>query len=179
MEGSEFEFFGRGLAGTVWGLWSRGILVRLDSSRARQSGDAINTYSEGTSAPWATTSDFTQVGQKGKRGLVAQRHVDDAVVSQGAHGRDSGAFLTSTKTGGRDEKPGHFAPVGASSPLATGLVPESFPLSGEVAVTGGDTEEEGVVRFKNFGFDERDRLVLTGGIHLGKNFLRKSFFNSM
>lgn len=100
---------------------------------------------EGTSTPGATTVDLAQAGQLGEGGLVAQRDVEEAVVSKGAHGSKGSGLLATTEGTGRDEETGILAPVATSGPDTTGLVPEGLPLGGEVAVASRDTEEDGIV----------------------------------
>lgn len=133
------------------------------------------TYSKGTRTPWASTPDLAQVAQDREGGLVAQGHIDDAVVGHGAHGRDGGAFLSAAHGRGADEDAGVFAPVGAAGPLRAGVVPEGLPLGGEVAVARGDAEEEGVVLFERDGVDDWDRGVLGWGVHFGEDIFGEGF----
>ena len=49
--------------------------------------------------------------------LVAQRHVDEAVVGQGAHGGDGGALLAAAEGAGGDEETSVLAPETARGPL--------------------------------------------------------------
>lgn len=128
------------------------------------------TYSESTSTPGATTVDFVQVRELTKSVLVAQRDVDETVVSESAHGRESGRFLATSLGASRDEQTGVLAPVTTSGPDATGLVPEGLPLRGEVTVASGDTEEDAIVG---------EELVrghngvggLGGSVHLGQDII--------
>ena len=89
-------------------------------------------------------------------GRVSQGHVDDAVVSKGAHRRQRRALLSSTLGGGRDEDAGVFAVVATGLPLLAGVIPKGLPLRGEVAETGGDSEQEGVVFLELVGVGEGD-----------------------
>lgn len=102
------------------------------------------TY-EGTSTPRAAAVDLVQVGQKRESVLVAQGNVGDAVVGQSAHGSKGSGLLTTTESAGGDEETGVLAEEATGSPDLARLVPEGLPLGGEVAVTSGDTEEEGIV----------------------------------
>lgn len=77
---------------------------------------------------------LTQVAQVREHRLVAQRDVDDAVVGEGRHGRDGSRFLPAAHGAIGDEQAGVFAPETTRSPEAAGRVPESLPLSGEVAL---------------------------------------------
>lgn len=61
-------------------------------------------------------------------------------MSERAHGCDTSGFLSSTKTSGGNEQAGVFAAETTLLPLGAGRIEESFPLSGEVAIAGGDTE---------------------------------------
>ena len=107
--------------------------------------------------------DLTQVGQLTEGGLVAQRNVDQAVVSKSAHGSKASGLLATTLGTGRDEQTSVLAPVAATGPDTTGLVPESLPLGGEVTVAGGDTEEESIV------FGEVGRIFQHGDVGLGRS----------
>lgn len=72
--------------------------------------------------------DLLEVGDIGEGLGVTKRNVDDAVVSEGGHGRDGGRLLATAGGAGGDEEAGLLAPVAAGSPDATGLVPESLQL---------------------------------------------------
>ena len=64
-------------------------------------------------------------------------------------------------------------------PLLSGLVPEGFELCGEVAVAGGDTEEDSVEFFEDGGVVEGgDRGVLGGSVHLVEDVLGKGLGDS-
>ena len=75
---------------------------------------------------------------------ITQGHKDDPVMGQGGHARDGGGFLPAALGGRADEEAGHLAVEAAALPEPAGLVPEGLPLGGEVAVAGGDAEEEGL-----------------------------------
>lgn len=89
--------------------------------------------------------DLLQVGELREDGLVAERDVDEAVVGEGAHGGNGGRLLATSDGTGGDKETGVLAPVATRGPDATGFVPEGLPLSGEVTVASGNTEEDGVV----------------------------------
>lgn len=89
-----------------------------------------------------------KVGELGKGSLVTKGNVDEAVVDESRHGGDSGGLLATTEGTGADEHASVLAPEGALLPLLAGLVPEGLELGGEVAVTGGDTEEDTVESLK-------------------------------
>ena len=129
------------------------------------------THSESPSAPRAATSHLIQVGKSPERSRVPQGHIDDAVVGQRAHCRKRRALLASALGGGGDEDAGVLTSVAPGLPLLAGLIPEGLPLGGEVAVAGGDAEEEGVVFRELLGGDEGDGVGLAGGVHLAEDFL--------
>jgi len=60
--------------------------------------------------------DFSEVGQLAKGVGVAKRDIDDAVVRQGGHGREGGAFLASTERRGGDEETRVFAREASAGP---------------------------------------------------------------
>lgn len=131
------------------------------------------THSEGTGTPGATTVNLVEVGQEGECGLVAERNVDETVVGEGAHGGDGSGLLATTGGTGGDEETGVLAPVAAGSPDGAGLVPEGLPLSGEVAVAGGDTEEDGIV-LQEVGGLSNGVAGLGRGVHLAQHLLGES-----
>lgn len=100
-------------------------------------------------------------------------------MREGAHSCQRRALLSSALGGRTDEDTDILAVEAASLPLLAGLVPEGFPLSGEVAVTGGDAEKEGVVFFELVRGDERDGAGLAGCVHLREDFFGKGLFDSM
>ena len=102
--------------------------------------------------------------------MIPQWHINNTVMRERAHGRQAGALLSSSLRSSGDEETGVFAPETASCPLFSSLVPEGFPLGGEVAVAGGDAEEEGVVFFELVGGDEGDACVLAWGVHFAEDF---------
>ena len=59
------------------------------------------------------------------------------------------------------------------------MIPEGFPLRGEVPVAGGDAEEEGVVFLELVGGDEGDGVGLAGGVHFAEDFLGEGFLDSV
>jgi hypothetical protein len=135
------------------------------------------TYSEGTSAPWGSTPDLAQISQQRERGLISQGDVDNAVMGHGAHGGDGSALLSATQGAGGDEEASVLAPVLAPLPLPACLVPEGLPLGGEVTVTGGDAEEEGVVCLEVVGLNGRV-VGFGGGVHFGENLLGEGLCDS-
>ena len=88
--------------------------------------------------------DLRQTGLVAKCLRITQGHIDDPVMGQGGHARDGGGFLPAALGGRADEEAGHLAVEAAALPQPAGLVPEGLPLGGEVAVAGGDAEEEGL-----------------------------------
>ena len=114
--------------------------------------------------------DLGEVGQLGKAMLVAQRNVDEAVVSEGAHGGNSSGLLTTTESTGGDEQTSVLARVATSGPDGARGIPEGLPLSGEVTVTGGDTEQDGIVLQKVVGLSN-GVVGLGRGVHLGQDLL--------
>lgn len=117
--------------------------------------------------------DLREVGELTERVLVSKRNEGEAVVSQSAHGSNGSRFLTTTGGTSRDEETSRLAPVTTASPDATGLVPEGLPLGGEVAVTGRDTEENGVVLQESVRLSD-GVAALGGSVHLGQDFLGES-----
>lgn len=120
--------------------------------------------------------DLLEVGKEGKGGLVTQRNVNEAVVSESAHGgNDSGLLATTGGTGGNEDT-GILAPVAAGGPDGAGLVPEGLPLSREITVTGRDTEQDGIV-LQEVGRLSNGVAGLGRGVHLGQDLLRESLSN--
>lgn len=107
---------------------------------------------------------------------VSKRNIDHSMVSQGGHGVCTSHLLSTTWGGRRDEETNILPRETTGSPETTGLVDEGLPLAGEVTVTGGDTEEEGVVLWKLVDGDDWV-VVLWGGVHLGENFLGESLWD--
>lgn len=134
------------------------------------------TYGEGTGTPGATTVDLGQVGELSEGGLVAERDVDEAVVSKRAHGGESSGLLTTTLGTGGDEETGVLSPETTGGPDAASLVPEGLPLGREVTVTGGDTEENGIVLEEGLGLND-GVAGLARGVHQGEDILRKSLLD--
>lgn len=111
-----------------------------------------------------------QVGQLREDRLVAQRDVDETVVGKSAHGSQGSRFLAAAQSAGRDKQTGVLAPVATGGPDTAGLVPERLPLGGEVAVAGGNPEQDGVILNEVGGFS--DRVARLGrGVHLAKDLL--------
>ena len=76
------------------------------------------------------------------------------MVGKGGHGGEGSRLLSASLRATRDEQACVFTPEVALGPLFAGLVPESPPLSREVAVASGNTEEEGIVFFQIGGVGE-------------------------
>lgn len=110
--------------------------------------------------------------------LVAQGHVDHALVDPGGHGGDRGGLLAAALGARGDEEAEVLALQGAVHPQLAEAVDEGLPLRGEVAVAGGHAEEEGVVLREGVGLGEGNRGVLRGGVHLGGHFAGEGFFDS-
>lgn len=70
--------------------------------------------------------DLSQIGDVGEGLGVAERNVDDAVVSQGGHCGDGSGLLTTAGSSSGDEETGLLAPVAAGGPDSAGLVPEGL-----------------------------------------------------
>jgi len=112
--------------------------------------------------------------------LVAKRNVDDAVVSESAHGCESSALLSTALGASADEQAGVLAPEATSLPLLASVVPEGPPLRGEVAVASGDAHEEGIVLLEDGGVgDLGDGGVLGRSVHLGQDLLWKSLCDAV
>lgn len=137
------------------------------------------THSESPRTPRRPTPDLLEVRQRRKRRGVTQRHVDQSVVRKGAHGRQRRALLSAALGGRRDEEADVLAVEPASLPLLAGLIPEGLPLGWEVAETGWDAEEEGIVFLELIGGDERDGGRLAGCVHFLEDFLGKGLFDSI
>lgn len=129
-----------GLAGTVDTLRARDVSIPIKNWRSKW-----YTYSEGTSTPRAATVDLIEVGQERENGFVAQGNVNETMVGEGAHGRQSSGLLATAGGTGGDEETSVLAPEATGGPDRAGLVPEGLPLSGEVTVASGDTEKDGIV----------------------------------
>ena len=100
------------------------------------------------------------------------------MMRQRAHGRNGRALLPPALRPRRHEHARILAPVAARAPLLAGLVPEGFPLRGEVAVAGGDAEEEGVVAFELVRGDCGDGGGFGGRVHFGQDFFGEGFGDS-
>lgn len=122
--------------------------------------------------------DFVQVRELTKGGLVAQRDVEETVVSKSAHRSEGGGLLTATLSASRDEQTGVFAPVATSGPDATGAVPEGLPLRREVTVASGDTEEDGIVGEELVG-GHNGVGGLGGSMHLSQDIVGEGLADPM
>ena len=135
---------------------------------------------EGTSTPWASTVDLVQVGQHAKRSLVAQGNVDETVVHKRAHAGNGSRLLATAQGARRNEDTGVLSPEGALLPLLARLVPEGLELCGEVAVAGGDAEEDAVEFFEDgWVLEDGDRRVLGRRVHLVEDVLREGLGDSV
>lgn len=102
------------------------------------------------------------------------------MVSKRAHGRESSALLSTTLGTSGDEQASILAPEAAGLPLLASVVPERAPLGWEVAVAGGDSEQESVVLLEYRGVgDLRDGLVFGRGVHLGQDVLREGLLDAV
>lgn len=148
-------------------------LGELELKRGRLAGAIAGGKSSST--PGGSTANLSQGGHLGESLGVTEGNVDDAVVGKGGEGVHGSALLTSTNTGGRDEDTGVLAVEASGGPDLTGAVPEGLPLCGEVAVTGGDTEEECVVLLEDVGVGEGlDVGGLGRSVHLAEDLLGES-----
>lgn len=112
--------------------------------------------------------------------LVPERDIDEAVVRERAHGRNRSALLSTALGRSANEDTSILAPVFTLLPLSTSLVPEGFPLRGEVAVAGRDAEEDGVVLLEDGGVGQGwDRVVFRGSVHFGEDFLGKGLLDAV
>ena len=164
MDGGEFEFFGGGLAGSVAALYST-----TSASPPRKPTAYVEredkTHRKRPSAPRGAAPHLLQTAQDRETGLVPQRHINHPMMRQRAHGRNRRALLSSSLGARAHKQTSVFAPIGAGLPLFAGVVPEGFPLGGEVAVAGRDAEEEGVVVFEEVGGDGGNGVGFWGGVH--------------
>ena len=137
----------------------------------------MRTHSESPGTPRTPTPHLLQVCQRRERRGVTQRHIDHSMMGESAHSGQRRALLPSSLGGRRDKDTDILSVVSASLPLLAGLVPEDSPLGGEVAVTCGNTKEEGIIFLKLVGGDERDGAGLAGCVHLGEDFLGEGLFD--
>lgn len=115
---------------------------------------------------------LVEIGQEREGGLVSQRNIDDAVVSQCAHTGKSSRFLATAGGAGGDENTSVFSPVATAAPNTAGFVPERFPLGGEVAISGWDSKEKSVVLEKLIGVtQDLNAGVLGSSMHFGEDIL--------
>ena len=133
-----------------------------------------------TSTPWASTVDLVQVGQHAKRSLVAKGNVDETVVHKRAHAGNGSRLLATAQGARRNEDTGVLSPEGALLPLLACLVPEGLELGGEVAVTGGDTEEDTVKGLQLGGVVQGSDVGGLGrSVHLVEDVLREGLGDSV
>lgn len=74
-------------------------------------------------------------------------------MSQCAHSSDASRFLSTSKSGSRDEEAGVFAPEATLLPLAAGGIEENLELSGKVPVASRNTEKYAII-FLEFGWGD-------------------------
>ena len=67
---------------------------------------------------------FVHVGQEGEDVLVAERHEEDTVGSQGGERAVDGYLLPSTRSAGGNENTGVLSSERSLGPEATGSIPE-------------------------------------------------------
>lgn len=157
----------------------KGLALLSSDGELQSSGLAAAICAgESSRAPGRATVDLLEVGELRKYGLVAQGNVDEAVVGQSRHGGDGCGLLAAAEGTGADEETGVLAPEGALLPLLASLVPEGLELGREVAVAGGDAEEDGVVRLE-IGGVVQDRNVggLGRGVHLAEDVVGECLGN--
>ena len=136
--------------------------------RNARNGDRM----EGANRHRLTAADLGEVRELGKGLAVAEGDEDDAVVGEGGHGREHGGLLAAAGGRGGDEDGRVLAHERAGRPELAGRVPEGLPLAGEVAVAGGDAEEERV-EVGEVGGREDGVGGLGRGVHLGEDLLRE------
>lgn len=115
--------------------------------------------------------DLVEVGEEREGSLVAKGHVDETVVGEGAHRGESGRFLSTSKGTSGDEETSVAAVEATGGPDTASTVPEGLPLSREVTVTGGDTEEDGIVVKELLGLLQDGDGRLLGSVHLVEDLL--------
>jgi hypothetical protein len=107
----------------------RGECLALDGGNLKLESRGLAraiTTSKGAGAPGASSMDLVEVGQLTEGLAITERHIDDAVVGQGGHGREGGRLLAATGGACRDEDAGQLSPEATSSPLLASLVPEGL-----------------------------------------------------
>ena len=114
--------------------------------------------------------DLVEVRELAKGLRIAQGNDVDAMVHERRKRRDDRRLLAAAERGGRDEHGRELARERAGRPELAGRVPERLPLGGEVAVAGGDAEEEGVELGEVAGREDRVR-GLGGRVQLGEDVL--------
>ena len=136
------------------------------------------THSKSSGPPRSPTPHGGQIGQGRKGRGVTQRHIDHAVVGEGAHRRQRRALLAPALGSGADEDANVLAVVAAGLPLLPRMVPEGFPLVREITEPRRNAEEEGVIFFELVGGDEGDGAGLAWSVHLGEDLLGEGLFDS-
>lgn len=119
---------------------------------------------------------LVKVGELSKDSLVSEGYIDEAVVGQSAHGGQCSRLLATSLRSCRNEESGMLSPIATGGPDATGLVPEGLPLGREVTVTGGDTEQDGIVGEKVSRLSH-GVAGLGGSVHLAKDLFAEGLGN--
>jgi hypothetical protein len=76
-----------------------------------------------------------EIGKLWEDGLVTERDIDDAVVSEGRHSGNRSRLLSSAWCASAHEQTGILSPVSACTPDTASLVPKRLPLRGKIAVS--------------------------------------------
>ena len=76
------------------------------------------------------------------------------MMRKSRHDSQRRGFLSTTHESSTQEHTGQFPMVPAARPDLAGAIPKGLPLRGEVAVAGGDTQEEAVVGLQGVGVIE-------------------------
>lgn len=106
---------------------------------------AAITTGEGACTPWATATDFLELGHERICPCVSKRDVDHALVNPGGEGGDSRGLLATAYGGGADEQAEVLAVEGARHPKLAELIDEGLPLGRVDAVASGNSEELALV----------------------------------
>lgn len=131
------------------------------------------TTSEGTGTPWGTTADLRSVGENAESVLIAQRNEDHSVVGKGRNGVEGSDFLPTALSTSGDENADVFAVEFTLCPETAGGVDECLPLTREVTITSGDTEEESI-EFRQLGSGDDGVCTLWRGVHGRENCVGES-----
>lgn len=135
-------------------------------------------YAESTGTPSTSPMDLVHVSKKRRCGLISQRHIYKAMVSESTHSSESSGLLTTTLTTSRDKQTSILSPVAPGRPDAASAIPESPPLSREIAESGGNTEKDSIVFSQLLWCDYWDGRF-GRGMHVCQDFGGESLFNSV